>query len=151
MGLERLVWVLTLLSAAAMLPVVPDVNMSNVDNEPHSTRTLKFKLNEANEFQHVERQRLQESTEKPSPTPTRPHRLVFGVGVGIIVLCSLGSFCVLLCGALYHGQVMYFTKLYQKKYNTAVCCIFWFGLVVLYLYLAPRQSQYVQHQHVVRL
>jgi len=80
-------------------------------------------------------------TEQPSPTPTRPPTRVFGVGVGIFILWFVGLVSAFLWYDLFLLGRIYNPCCYNKPYNTCVCCLFWYGFVVLYLVVAPRESQ----------
>ncbi len=79
-------------------------------------------------------------TEKPSPTPTLPQTRILGVGLGIFLLFVTGWFCACCWLDWYHGGTLLNSKIYMKPCNAGVCCLFWYGCVVLYLFTAPRED-----------
>jgi len=53
-------------------------------------------------------------------------------------------FCGYLFLDLYHGNTTKDPKFYRKPYNSCFCCLFWVGVVALYLFEAPRESSRVE-------
>ena len=115
---------------------------------------------------------------------TRSPERVFGVGVGVFLICFFFFFCWGLClvssrllirnhivppGSrfcevraphkippllsrseqkqdMYHGRVLFITDnqlpcCFQKPFSTIFCCLFWYGVIVVYLFYAPREQR----------
>ena len=152
----RLVWRMILSSIfTGLLSVITGLELSkaaDIDVDYSRSSLLlssRLHLHLARRHLTEELSNLYVATEKPSPTPTREETRVFGVGFGVFFLFVSGLACSLLFYDLYQGNNIRNPKLYQKPYNTCVLCLFFYGLIVIYVFEAPRESRTVEPRETV--